>query len=164
MKNPIIFLSCLLGFLLTIPFTHSQAQSVSGKIFYQAPNATSPELRTLNGVTFQTDELLARVVTDNEKSPFHQTTGVCRNWVVAKGEGETFTHGLCIMADQEGDTFVVYNTFNSKDKNIITHVKGGTGKFSQLDGTGTASEIGPAHTNEEGDCCMQSWTLKYKIK
>lgn len=164
MKNPILFLSCLFCILLSSTLTSINAQSDSGKIIYKVPEATAPELKSQNGVTFQTDEILARIVSDNENSPFHEATGVCRNWVVAKGEGDTFAHGVCIMADKEGDTFIGYQTLNSEDKTITLHATGGTGKFKTLDGKGIVSEVGPAHTKKEGDCCMQTFEIKYKMK
>jgi hypothetical protein len=69
----------------------------------------------------------------------------------SKGEGETFAHGVCIIADKKGDTYVTYNTLNSNEngKSITTYVKGGTGKFKNLTGTGTASELMPAHTKKK---------------
>lgn len=163
MKNSILFTISFLLFGLFFNMGNAVAQTASGKIIYTTIEETRPVPKSINGVTFQNGTMKARLETNNSDSPFSNATGVCENWAVPTGDGNAFVHGVCVFADKDGDTFVTYTTSMRKAKSRIAHVKGGTGKFVNLDGKGTSFEIGPADTGKAEDCCMAEWTIHYKM-
>ena len=160
MKNSILFTISItmLGLLFSANITF--AQTASGKIIYTIIEEARPTPKSINGVTFRNGILKARLETD-DNSGFHKATGVCEDWVVPTGGGNAFSHGVCIFADKDGDTFVTYITSMRKDEIKILNVKGGTGKFIDLDGKGTSFDNGPADTGKVEDCCIAKWEISY---
>ncbi len=164
MKNSNLFTTTiiLLGVLFNMNITY--AQTASGRIIYTTIEEARPAPKSMNGVSFQNGMFKARLETDNSKSPFNKATGVCENWLVPGENGNAFIHGVCIFADPDGSTFVTYSSSKAKDKSSTIHIKGGTGKFLNLDGTGTSSKTLPLDADlKVDDCCMSTWKIKYKM-
>ena len=163
MKNSIITIGSLFLLVLLFNVNDALAQTASGKIIYTNIKEATPKPKSINGVTFQNGMMKARLETDDHQSPFFAVTGVCENWAVPEGDGNAFVHGACIFADKDGDTFVTYTTSRRNDKSRVVHVKGGTGKFINLEGKGNSFEDGPPDTGKAEDCCMSKWKIKYKL-
>ena len=139
------------------------AQTASGKIIYTTIEESRPTPKSINGVTFRNTVTKGRLETDDKNSPFHGATGVCESWIIPMGNGNYFIHGFAIFADKDGDTFITYFTSTRKAENNTFYIKGGTGKFVNLDGQGTSSKSVRADTGIQEDCCMSNWEMKYKM-
>ena len=163
MKNSIFTFSIILLLSLFFNTAITFAQSASGKTFYSLIEESEPVPKSINGAAFLNNMVIARIETDDKNNPFNGVSGVCEQWMVAMGEGNEFVHGVCIMADQAGDTFVTYLSYERNDESRAFFVKGGTGKFRNLDGKGTTTFIARPQTNNVEVFAMEKWTLKYKL-
>ncbi|GAB5555245.1 MAG: hypothetical protein Sapg2KO_48360 [Saprospiraceae bacterium] len=164
MKSNLISIFCSLIALILLNTGNLTAQSASGRVIYKEKEGFDQKIVKENGVTFMSVRNYARIEMDDASSLFHQNSGVCESWSVPKGEGTAIMHGICMMANKNGDTYIAYITDSEKEATEFElNVKGGTGIFENLDGKGTATFMMPTHTKKEGDCCMQKFTLKYKL-
>ncbi len=151
----------LLSLLLQV--NYSFAQSAKGQIIYTTIEEARSTPKSMNGVTFRNTLTKARLETADKNSPFNGVTGVSESWVVPMGDGNALIHGFSVLADKDGDTFFVYFTSTRRDKQNTVKIKGGTGKFMNLEGSGTSSKAERADTGIKEDCCMSSWEIKYKM-
>lgn len=164
MKNSNLLATNLLLLALLFTAGNTFAQTASGRIIYTTIEEAQSKPKSINGVSFQNGMVKARLETKNSKSPFNKATGVCENWLVPGENGNAFIHGVCLFSDGDGSTFVTYSTSKSKDESSTIYIKGGTGKFLNLDGSGTASKSLPLDPDlKEDDCCMSTWKIKYKM-
>ena len=158
MKNVLIFCCVLFAAMLS---NNLVAQENSGRIYI---TKGSKEIeKKANGSTYYYSTTEARLETDQKNSPFHNAKGNCENWIMPIGKDNFFAHGMCVLADKDGDTFVTYSSSFAQDESIEIFVKGGTGKFKGLTGQGLASPFGPSKDTKTKDCCVSSWKGTFKL-